>query len=69
MTLLLFYNGIPFLKKIINFILLFFGCIGSSLLRAGFLSSCSERSLLFVVVRGLLTVVASFVGKHRLQQL
>ena len=36
------------------FIYLFFGCIGSSLLRVGFLSSCGERGLLFVAVCGLL---------------
>ena len=28
------------------------------------LSSCGERGLLFVVVRGLLIVVASFVAEH-----
>ena len=30
-------------------------------------SSCRERGLLFVVVRGLLIVVASLVAEHRLQ--
>ena len=29
-------------------------------------SSCGERGLRFVVVRGLLTVVASLVAQHRL---
>ena len=29
-------------------------------------SSCSERGLLFVAVRGLLTAVASLVAEHRL---
>ena len=29
-------------------------------------SSCGERGLLFVAVRGLLTVVASLVAEHRL---
>ena len=29
-------------------------------------SSCSERGLLFIVVRGLLTAVASLVAKHGL---
>ena len=29
-------------------------------------SSCSERGLLFVAVRGLLIVVASLVAEHRL---
>ena len=31
------------------------------------LSSCSERGLLFVAVRGLLIAVASLVTEHRLQ--
>ena len=49
------------------FIYLFiFGCVGSLLLRVGFLSSCSERGLLFIVVRGLLIAVASLVAEHRL---
>ena len=30
-------------------------------------SSCGEQGLLFVVVRGLLIVVASLVAEHRLQ--
>ena len=30
-------------------------------------SSCGERGLLFVAVRGLLIVVASLVAEHRLQ--
>ena len=58
-------NG--FLKFLFNLINLFiFGCVGSLLLHTGFLSSCGERGLLFVVVRGLLIVVASLVEKHRL---
>ena len=47
------------------FIYLFFGCIGSFLLRVGF--SCGEWGLLFIVVCGLLIVVASLVAEHRLQ--
>ena len=39
----------------------FFGCIGSSLLRAG-----SEHGLLFIAVRGLAIVVASVVAEHGL---
>ena len=39
------------------------GCVGSSLLRTGFLSSCGERGLLFVAVRGLLIAVASLVAE------
>ena len=46
------------------FYLFIFGCVGSSLLRAGFLFSCSERGLLFVAVRRLLTAVASLVVEH-----
>ena len=38
----------------------------SSLLRSAF-SSCSERGLLFVAVRGLLIVVASLAAEHRLK--
>ena len=30
-------------------------------------SSCGERGLLFIAVRGLLIVVASLVAEHRLQ--
>ena len=36
----------------------------TSLLCTGFLSSCGERGLLFVVVCGLLTAVASLVAEH-----
>ena len=50
---------------VILFYLFIYGCIGSSLLRAAF-ASCSERVLLFVVVHGLLTAVASLVAEHRL---
>ena len=32
----------------------------------GAFSSCSERGLLFIVVRGLLIAVASLVAEHRL---
>ena len=46
-----------FLNFIYLFIYLFIGCIGSSLLRAGFL---------FVAMRGLLTAVASLVAEHGL---
>ena len=44
--------------------LFIFGCVGS-LLRAPF-SSCGERGLLFVAVRGLLNAVASLVAEHGL---
>ena len=57
-----------FFKFIYLFIYLFiFGCIGSSLLGLSCctwaFSSCGERGLLFVAVRGLLTVVASLVAE------
>ena len=46
------------LKFFFKFIYLFIGCIGSSLLPAGFLSSWGEWGLLFVAARGLLIAVA-----------
>ena len=49
----------------IPFFFFFFFCFGSSLLCAAF-SSCGERGLLFVVVHGLLTAVASLVAEHGL---
>ena len=49
------------------FIYLFiFGCVGSSLLCARAFSSCGERGLLFIGVRGLLIAVASLVAEHGL---
>ena len=54
-----------FFKKLIYFIYFIFGCIGSSLLRAGF-SSCGEQGLLFVEVCRLLIVGASLVAEHGL---
>ena len=58
--------GVLFCFLFIYLIYFIFGCIGSSLLSAGFLSSCSERGLLFVVVPGLLIAVASLVVEHGL---
>ena len=55
-----------FKKKIYLFYLFIFGCVGSSLLCAGF-PSCGEWGPLFVVVRELLTEVASLVAEHGLQ--
>ena len=46
--------------------LFIYGCIGSSLLHVGFLSSCGEQGLLFLAVHGLLIAVASVVAEHRL---
>ena len=54
------------MQWIIFFNLFIFGCIGSSLLCVQAFSSCGEQGLLFVVVRGLLIVVASLVAEHRL---
>ena len=54
----------PFFFFLINLFNLFiFGCVGSSLLQRAF-SSCCERGLLLVAVRGLLTAVASLVAEH-----
>ena len=51
-----------------NFFCFFiFGCVGSSFLCEGFLSSCGKRGPLFIAVRGPLTIVASLVAEHRLQ--
>ena len=47
------------------FIYFIFGCIRSSFLHTGFLSSCGKQGLLFVAVRGLL-VVASLVAERGL---
>ena len=53
--LLTFY----FIKKV------FFGCVGLRCCTGAF-SSCGERGLLFLAVRGLLTAVASLVEEHGL---
>ena len=56
---------IPFFFKFyLNFIFIF-GCLGSSLLCAGFLW-LRRAGVLFVAVRGLLIAVASLVAEHRL---
>ena len=52
-----------FLKFI--FIYLFLAALGLHCCTRAF-SSCGERGLLFVVVRGLLVAVASLVGDHGL---
>ena len=49
----------------LKFFLFIFGCTGFSLL-CGLLSGCGEPGLLFVAVRGRLTVVACLVAEHRL---
>ena len=60
----LFLNFI-FINLFIYFIYFIFGCIGSSCWVQAF-SSCGEQGLLFIVVRGLLIVVASLVGARAL---
>ena len=47
------------------FIYLFMAALGLRCCARAF-SSCSEQGLLFVVVRGLLTAVASLVTEHQL---
>ena len=57
-------SGFLFLKKNYLFILyLFLASLGLRCCARAF-SSCSERGLLFVAVRGLLIVVASLVAEH-----
>ena len=59
-------NGATFFFFLINlFIYLFLAALGLRCCVLAF-SSCGERGLLFVVVRGLLIVVASLVVKHGL---
>ena len=53
-----------FLK--IYFIYLFVAALGLHCCTWAFFSSCGERGLLFVVVRGLLIAVASLVAEHGL---
>ena len=64
MTVLSLLFHIHVLKKKLIYLFIF-GCIGSSLLYAGF-SSCGKQGLLFIVVRGLLIVVASLGAEHGL---
>ena len=60
------WGNCSFFFNINLFIYFIFGCVGSLLLHTGFLSSCGERGLLFVVVHGLLIAVASLVAEHGL---
>ena len=55
-----------FNKFIYLFIYLFLAVLGLCSCAWAF-SSCSERGLLFIVVRGLLILVASLAAEHRLQ--
>ena len=54
-----------FLNKFIYFIYLFLAALGLCCCMRGF-SSCGERGLLFVAVRGLLSAVASLVAERGL---
>ena len=54
-----------FFNKFIYFIYLFLAALGLHCCVWAF-SSCGERGLLFIVVHGLLIVVASLVAEHRL---
>ena len=72
-TYVLFFKSFPVpifkLFKKNKFIYLFvflkiFGCVRSPLLCTRAFPSCSERGLLFVAVRMLLTAVASPVAEH-----
>ena len=56
-----------FFFKFLFIYLFIYGCVGSSLLCEGLLSSCGKRGPLFIVVRGPLTIAASLVAEHRLQ--
>ena len=58
-------GGFFFFYKFIYFIHLFLAALGLRCCALAF-SGCSERGLLFVEVRGLLTAVASLVAEHRL---
>ena len=49
-----------------NLFFFFLAALGLRCCIRAFLSSCSERGLLFVAVHGLLTEVASLVADHRL---
>ena len=59
-------SSLFFLNKFIYFIYLFLAALGLHCCTRAF-SSCGERELLFVVVCGLLIVVASLVVEHQLQ--
>ena len=54
-----------FFNKFIYLFYLFLAALGLCCCVRAF-SSCGERGLLFVVVRGLLIAVASFVAEHGL---
>ena len=59
-----FFNNIFFLSFFIYLIYLFLAVLGLHCCLRAF-SGCGERGLLFVVLHGLLIVVASLVAEHR----
>ena len=59
------YIFLSYFLKINLLIYLFLAALGLRCCAWAF-SSCGERGLLFVVVRGLLIAVASLVAEHRL---
>ena len=58
-------QGFFFVCLFFNYLFIYFGCPGSSLLW-GLFSGGGEQGLFFVVVLGLLIAVASLVAEHRL---
>ena len=56
---------LSFFFFLINLFILFLAALGLRCCARAF-SSCGERGLLFVAVRGLLIAVASLVAEHRL---
>ena len=61
-----FYNSPVYFYLVIYFIYLFLAVLGFYCCTRAF-PSCGQRGLLFVVVRGLLIVVASLAAEHGLQ--
>ena len=59
-----FFFFLSFLKKK-NYLFIYLAALGLRCCARAF-SSCSERGLLFVAVRGLLIAVASLVAEHSL---
>ena len=55
-----------FYKFILFYLFIYFWLLWVFIAAHGFVSSCGERGLLFIVVHGLLIVVASLVAEHGL---
>ena len=64
-TMIFFEIHIYFFNKFVYFIYLFLAVLGLRCCAWAF-SSCGERGLLFIAVRGLLIAVASLVVEHGL---